>query len=413
MNKRMDRTRLNIGAYILQDYARTAQHIEDIAKCGIDFIVCMENDRAALDKFYQYGLGAIVTGVFPGWWGGDGDNAGTMAKTNPIESYVEAIRNFQDHPAIWGLDIGDEPSALDFPHYGKVYRTVNGSCPNQFPYLNLYPNYASVAQNTGSQVVNQLGTATYKEHIEAYCRNVPADYICYDFYVYSGDRTWLVKDFDNLKIVSDAARKTGKSFWFVAQVNSNRPEEHMTENTLRFQAYSALAFGAENLIWGCYTGGWWHNNVLDTNGNNNPEYDILQKVNHEIRGMADEYMKYRRVDTHFVGFENMTDDLAKVDIHPVKSLDLGCFMDVHAEDSQSILVGQMVSRKNTDEQALLIAACDDVYDEHHQTYQITFRADNRAVRLYNGRKPVDLICNKDGTFSFEISSCDGVLITAK
>ena len=41
MNTKMDRSRLNIGAYILQDYARTEQHIMDVADCGIDFIVCM------------------------------------------------------------------------------------------------------------------------------------------------------------------------------------------------------------------------------------------------------------------------------------------------------------------------------------------------------------------------------------
>jgi hypothetical protein len=37
----MDRKRLNIGAYILQPYARTERHIKEIADCGIDFIVCM------------------------------------------------------------------------------------------------------------------------------------------------------------------------------------------------------------------------------------------------------------------------------------------------------------------------------------------------------------------------------------
>ena len=78
MNKRMDRNRLNIGAYILQPYARTEQHIKEIAECGIDFIVCMGNDRPALDYFEKYGVGAIVSGIVPGWWGGDGNNAGKM-----------------------------------------------------------------------------------------------------------------------------------------------------------------------------------------------------------------------------------------------------------------------------------------------------------------------------------------------
>ena len=60
MNTRLDRTRLNIGAYILQPYARTEKHIKEIRECGIDMIVDMGYDLKALDLFYKYGLGAIV-----------------------------------------------------------------------------------------------------------------------------------------------------------------------------------------------------------------------------------------------------------------------------------------------------------------------------------------------------------------
>ena len=61
MNTRMNRGRLNIGAYFLQFYAHTEAHIRDAAACGLDFIVCMDNDRAALDLFAKYGMGAVVT----------------------------------------------------------------------------------------------------------------------------------------------------------------------------------------------------------------------------------------------------------------------------------------------------------------------------------------------------------------
>lgn len=88
MNKRMDRNRLNIGAYILNSNARTPEHIKDVADGGIDFIVCMENDRAALDLFEKYGIGAVLTGIVPGWWGGNGENAGRLEETNSMESYV-------------------------------------------------------------------------------------------------------------------------------------------------------------------------------------------------------------------------------------------------------------------------------------------------------------------------------------
>ena len=57
----------HIGAYYLQRNARTEQHVKDLSDCGIDLVFGMDND----------------------------------------------------HPAIIGIDAGDESSALDFPYYGS------------------------------------------------------------------------------------------------------------------------------------------------------------------------------------------------------------------------------------------------------------------------------------------------------
>ena len=409
MNKRMDRSRLNIGAYILQPYARTEAHIRDIAECGIDFIVCMSNDRPALDLFHKYGVGAIVSGIVPGWWGGDGNNAGKLAAWNPMEKYVAGAASFEDHPAIWGIDVGDEPSALDFPHYGKVIDYVNRAFPNQFAYLNLYPNYASVSQNNAEETVNQLGTPTYAEHIQRYCECIPSDYLCYDFYLYSINVT---KHYENLRIVADACRNTGRSMWIILQVNSVDPKVWMSENNLRFQAYTSMAFGAENITWGCYTAGWWHNEVLDSQGNKTQQYDKLKKVNAEIRSIAEEYMKYRRVSTHFVGFEGHR-DMAAVEQAPVDSLSTGVFFDVKAEGGQPLVVGEMVNRNADGSVALMICAADDPYEEDPKEYAITFRAPDRCIRALggNGYKTVNAL--GDRMYTVSVKSNEGILITAR
>ena len=90
---RMDRSRLNIGAYILQPYAHTEQHVKEIAACGIDFMTCVPNDKNLLDLFQKHNIGAVVSGVLPGWWGGDGKNAGSLSKKNPMEAYEAAADN--------------------------------------------------------------------------------------------------------------------------------------------------------------------------------------------------------------------------------------------------------------------------------------------------------------------------------
>ena len=394
MNRRMDRTRLQIGTYYLANYARTENHVKELADCGIDFVVRLDNDRRVLDLFSKYGLGAVIWNEVPGWFGGFGGNAGTMETTNSLEQYDAAAVRFVDHPAIWGIDVGDEPSALDFPHYGRVIDRVNGGFPNQFAYLNIYPNYGVVAENTAEQIVEQHGTPNYEAYIEAYCRHISSDYLCFDFYPYSIN---VAKLYENLQVVSKACLENHKSMWMVLQVNSNRKEKWISENNLRFQAYTAMAFGVENIIWACYTAGWWHNQVLDEKGEKTQQYEKLKKVNGEIKMIAAEYMKYRRVATHFLDSEVIT---------------IGDFENICAEDGGTLVIGQMISRQEEGSYALMVCAADDPYDTSPKSYRIHFRTDRR-VRVIggNGQVPVDIM--PDNTGAIWIQSNQGVLIIAE
>ena len=165
----MDRSKLLIGAYCLQGNAKTEAHVKAIHDCGVDFIIGLTaKDRATLDLFAKHGVGAIVNGVMPGWWGGNGERAGKMREVNPPAKYAVGAAAFKDHPAIWAVDIGDEPSALDLPHYGVVLDFIDRNFPHQFPFINLFPSYASVAENTENQAKSQLGTRSYKEYLRRY-----------------------------------------------------------------------------------------------------------------------------------------------------------------------------------------------------------------------------------------------------
>lgn len=405
---RMNRNRLNIGAYTLNPEARSERHVREIAECGIDFMVCVPPDRRMLDYFQKYGVGAVVNEVMPGWWGGDGQNAGQLRERNPVDGYIAAAEKFQDHPAVWGVDIGDEPSALDFPYYGEVFRCVREHLPSQFPYLNLYPNYASTAENDADNTISQLGTKTYEEYIAEYCANLPADYLCYDYYLYAAG---VQRHYENLRIAAEACRGTGRSLWIVLQVNSSDPEKWITADQLRFQANSALAFGAENIIWACYSRCWWQNQVLDDNGEKTRQYDRLRTVNAEIRALADEYMRYRNVGTSFIGFPAGAPDLAALTgTTPADSLSTGIFKDLRSEDGCGIIAGRMTPRQRGrgGAEALFICAADDPMDEHHRQFRVTFRCDGCRVDALGA----PLARNPDGSYTLTMESCGGALVTA-
>ncbi len=406
---RMDRAKLQIGAYILQPYAQTERHVREIAECAIDFITCLSPKKPGiLDAFAKYGVGAIVTDVVPGWWGGDGNNAGKLSESNPLSKYAEAAAKFADHPAVWGIDVGDEPSALDFPYYGRVIDTVNRVFPNQFAYLNLYPNYASVAKNNAVETVNQLGTATYAEHIERYIENVPTDYICYDYYMYSAS---VAGAYENLRIVSDACLRTGRSMWIVLQVNSNKPEHWISENELRVQAYSAMAFGAESIIWACYTAGWWHNQVLDDHGEKTEQYEKLRCVNTELKAIGAPYMRYRRTATHFVGYTEDDPELIKLQQKPVSTANNGFIFDLHANGGK-LICGDMVSRNplNDSSRAMFICNATDPMDTVPASHTVSFVAHDRKITLCDKNGTRVLTPDADDRYSFLLENCHGALL---
>jgi hypothetical protein len=173
-----------------------------------------------------------------------------------------------------------------------------------------------------------------------------------------------------------------------------------------------MAFGAENIIWACYTAGWWHNQVLDGEGNKTEQYDKLKKVNAEIRTMADEFMKYRRVSTHFVGFEGHP-DMAAVKQDAIESLSTGIFFDVKAEGGAPLVIGEMVNRGGDGSVALMVCAADDPHEKEPKEYNITFRAPDRCVRALGGNGYKTVVDLGGGLYAVTVISSEGVLITAR
>ena len=410
---RFDRSQLQIGAYGLDTYARTEQHVRDIRDCGVNFIIAGV-DRPTLDLFQKYGIGSFLVWQTP-WWSSGAGKPGKMAETNPLSKYEEAARRWKDHPAVWAVDIGDEPSALDFEHYGKVVAHTLKSYPNQIPYLNLFPNYAMPGKDGEDLSKTQLGSRSYREHIESYCRQVPLDYISYDHYPWGWANTFP-KMFENLRIVADACQGTGRSLWCVLQCNSHegslRRTAPMTENTMRYQAFAALSYGAEVITWGCWTKGWWEWNVLDTNGVKTVVYDRLKAVNAELHRFGPEYMRHRRMFTDLVGFPA---DYASAGQPILRESNGPAFAGVRTRDGSAISVGHFTRRDGSGGYAIFVAACDDPDDRGGTEHTLLFRVagkDRRVVAL--GRKGPALVRDLgQGEYAVDIRSNEGLLVTAE
>ena len=410
---RMDRGKFHIGAYCFyHEFLHDEAHVKEVKDCGVDFLIGVPADapRSLFDSLARHGIGCVVGGALPGWWGGDGENAGKLREKQPLAMYEKALADFVakgDHPAIWMLDLCDEPSARDFAYLGELCKLVSERTPATPAYLNLYPNYAVGSENSGKQVIDQLGTRTYEEHIATYDRTVPLDYLSYDHYMYFDDsamtRDWVKRMYDNYRVVADCCRRSGRDFWYIPQVNTRtKLKLKMTENKLRYQAFTAMAFGAVAINWACWSPGWWVNNVYDKDGKRDDEvYARLKRVNGEIWRVAGDFMRYRNVDTRYVWLAGGASEYGD-----------GTFTDLTTTDSSALLVGSMVARDGGRARAVFVFAAGDPTDERGEAHRVTFRTYARNLRAIGNEGDVVFNHNADGTYSFALRDNACALIMA-
>ncbi len=419
MNTRMDRNRFHFAFYGLNSAPKNEQLIKEIAEVGADFLIG-PGYRPLLDVAHKYGLGVISACGDPlPHWGGHGYGyVGRMQEKFPLECYTKYAETLEDHPALWGFGMGDEPNASDFPYIGTVVDTVNDLYPNQFTFLNLYPSHARVAENTEDEIKSDLGTMTYQEYIDRYCAYVPTHYISYDMYPYRGKpKSRLIKCrrkipwyFENLRVVAEACRKTGRDLWMIMQGNHDDGDEYgqpavaMTLNQIRFQVYAAMAFGVKTIMW-------WESWIFDDDGVKTAQYDKLKQIHSEVHALAEEYMKYRNVSTHFVGYDGYM-NYEKINQKWVESLCTGVFLDVQSDIGAPLIIGQMISNVDNS-QALMIFAADDAFDTEHKEYNITFRTGRKTVTAYSGAEEIPVTKLEDGSYSMPICSNKGILLTVR
>ena len=197
----------------------------------------------------------------------------------------------------------------------------------------------------------------------------------------------------------------------VLQVNSSQPDVWISEKQLRFQANCALAFGARTIIWACYCAGWWYNHVLDKTGAKTQQYEKLRRVNQELHRMGESYMRYRHVDTFFVG-GFAAEELEKTRKRAVEEISTAYFSGVHAQGGK-LLVGVMEPQHGGKGEALFIASADDSSAQQDCTYRVTLRSSAERIRLVSTQGSTELTRGEDGSYTFELASCQGALLTAE
>jgi hypothetical protein len=211
---------------------------------------------------------------------------------------------YRDYPALAGYFVSDEPTWgpqgwssgtwQGKVNLGDIVARLKKADPARQPYINLFPSYACP---------QALGTPTYQEHVDRFLAEVPGlEVLSFDHYPIrdfrvSGD--W----YENLEIISKAARKKGIPFGAFALTSTHWGFPPATPEHLKLQMHVNLAYGAQVLQYFPY---WepnrdhWH---CPINGDGVPSklYGYLKALNAGLQSLAPIFKGAQVVDVGHIG----------------------------------------------------------------------------------------------------------------
>lgn len=246
---------------------------------------------SALDACRRAGIRAFVEDPRVAGW-----DWATVTAEEARPRVASLVRAVGRNPALYGYYLYDEPTASMFPGLGVVARLVSELAPGRWPYINLFPNYASP---------EQLGTPTYEEYLERFIAVCRPPVLCYDNYFLMRDRAdehdlyWL-----NLEQVRAAGLRHGIPFWnIVSSVGSYHYREPSAAD-LRLQAYSSLAYGARGIAYFTYFAplhGNYRMGPVDQFNCETPTWYHLQNTNHQIARLAPTLLQLESTAVYHLG----------------------------------------------------------------------------------------------------------------
>ena len=209
---------------------------------------------------------------------------------------------FMNHPAVAGYHLLDEPNIRLFPELADFAKKIQSVDKKHFCYVNLFPNHADSTQ---------LGTKSYTEYVRESIRQLPLQFVSFDYYPVMKDR--IFKNwFENLELVASESAKAGLPFWAFV-LSTNYDNDHVTPQTLaamRLQAYTNLAYGAQGIQYFTY---WSATSVnaatyedqrgapISATGKRSVVYDRMKFLNQELKNLSGVFIGSKVVSVRHTG----------------------------------------------------------------------------------------------------------------
>lgn len=212
------------------------------------------------------------------------------------------LARYKDNPNVWGFSLADEPDASKFDELGDLGKFINGLAPDMNFAINLLPDVGS----------KQLGASSYKDYVSQYVKRVNPPYICYDIYPVKQKKNGEIyvdpKLYTTIETIAYIAAESKRPFISYLLSNKHGIYPAPKEEYIRFQAFVALAYGAQGLKYYTYcmpdfdkNTGEYSLSPIDWNGKRTPTWNMVRTVNREVKNLEKVFLGAKVDDVSHTG----------------------------------------------------------------------------------------------------------------
>ena len=317
---------------------------------------------------------------------------------------------------ISGVHICDEPAAEHMIIYSN--KTLIDDFKKVYPNASYIVNIVPITAGASA-----YGYVTYQNLVDDYAEKIMSQfensYISVDYYPFHKN----VKDedlyiFTNYQMIAETAKKYNAKTNFILQSSTSAEfQDDLSEADMRWQVYSALAFGADTLQYYCYSEPQSFNEdgtvnymydrcILNQDGTPSDLYYYIKEINSEIQSFASVILSYDwDYSIGILGEKSTTRRLGAAMYNEFENPKHY----VSATASRELLISRFTSEEYGEAYMFVNFADRD----DNNTAEVTFK-DCKKVAIYGGEDyagtPQIIKLDENGKFTFELNYGEGVFI---
>lgn len=309
--------------YSMPDSAQTGDRYKELRRAGFNLSYSQLADESQIEKALNAAKGSGVK---------------VIVGSNRFERATEAtVNRFRNHPSVGGWFLRDEPTTSDFKSLRSFRDRIYEADTTHLTYLNLLPDLLPASE---------LGADSYEDYVGRFIDEVSLPMVSFDFYpVVTVDGVTAVRGnfYDNLEKIRKICKEKKLPFWAFCLSTAHGVYPVATDTHLRFEAFSALAHGAQAIQYFTYwqpdTSVWdFHHAPIDSNGRRTEVYSRVASLNKEIQSLAKIFLGMEVISVGHTG-KNIPDGTERFDSFPEE------FSNVEA-DGEGLLVSYFRNGKD-------------------------------------------------------------------